>query len=150
MPAQDAEKLFDQITIPASLITRELGSRIKAALAAAAAGDGGAVVAALDWSESIPDAAPNVTWALWGTSDTGCGSACERLASFLRGFEPTARALSPSRNATGNGTAALPAAMDFAPRFASWRCGDAPECAAQCINHGRCGGDSNLSRPSRG
>lgn len=130
----DAERLVDNITIPASLITMQLASSIKAVLQgdssssdAAASVDGPpAVVAEIDWSDTIPDASAVVTWSLWGTSSTAC-VACERVAQFLLEFESTAAALTTAPNG-----------IVFAPHFASWRCaGDAPECAAQCIYAGR-------------
>jgi hypothetical protein len=126
---QDADKLIDAIRIPASLITRELGSRIKAWLLAGSAdgGDAPPVVAEMDWSETIPDPTATVTWSLWGTSSTACGSVCHRLVAFLHSFSSDLAALNAANATT------------FAPHFASWRCEDgAAECATQCINHGRC------------
>jgi hypothetical protein len=127
--------------VPASLITRELGARIKEALAAAAApdADAQAVVAEMDWSDTIPDASPAVTWSLWGTSSMACGSVCDRLARFLHDFVPIATTLAApsSSSATGSNVTAVA----FAPHFSSWRCdGDAAgdACATQCINNGRC------------
>jgi hypothetical protein len=127
---QDADKLIDAISIPASLITRELGSRIKAWLLAGSAdgGDAPPVVAEMDWSETIPDPTATVSWSLWGTSSTACGSVCDRLVAFLHSFSADLAALNAANATT------------FAPHFASWRCEDgaAAECATQCINHGRC------------
>jgi hypothetical protein len=136
---QDAENLIDSITVPASLITRELGARIKEALAAAAApdADAQAVVAEMDWSDTIPDASPAVVWSLWGTSSMACGAVCDRLARFLHDFAPIAATLAaPSSSAAGSNVTAVA----FEPHFSSWRCdsnaaGNA--CATQCINNGR-------------
>ncbi|KAK9804303.1 hypothetical protein WJX72_005862 [[Myrmecia] bisecta] len=127
----EISKLKNDITIPTALITKEVGDKLKAALAKQ---EDPAVVVELDWKESMMHPDERVEWDFWTTSNDGCGVSCDRQTAFKKEFRDSAVELEK-----GGYT-------QFTPHFMVRRCSyasDSPECADNCLHHGRyCAVDS--------
>ena len=53
------------------------------------------MVAAIDWTQAIPEEDSVVDWSLWGTTSQSCGLACDRLHAFIASFGSSAKVRRP-------------------------------------------------------
>ncbi|XP_052174266.1 vacuolar-sorting receptor 1-like [Diospyros lotus] len=112
------------INIPAALISKDFGDKIKKALSS-----NELVKINLDWTESLLHPDERVEYELWTDSNDECGPKCDNHIEFLKSFKGAAQILEK------NGY------TQFTPHYITWYCPEAHrlslQCMYQCINYGR-------------
>ncbi|KAG6476168.1 vacuolar-sorting receptor 6-like [Zingiber officinale] len=119
-------EFIEKINIPSTLVTKEFGDELKAAVAKAGDEE---VVIKMDWTESVPNPDRRVEYEFWTNSNDECGERCDEQLEFVRNFRGNAQLLEKGGFAR------------FTPHYITWYCPEplrqSLQCQAQCINHGR-------------
>lgn len=120
---ESSYRYMENITIPASFITKSSGDALKGLLAG-----GASVYVSMDWTDSLPRQ-KQVQWEFWTNSNDECGPLCDVQKEFIANFAPVAK------DFDGAGW------MNFTPHYLIWTCPffyrDTEECKSQCIRQGR-------------
>ncbi|XAR55734.1 hypothetical protein NMG60_11035919 [Bertholletia excelsa] len=118
------EDYLENISIPAVLITKSFGDKIKKALSSKEM-----VNINLDWRESLPHPDERVEYEFWTNSNDECGPKCDSQIDFIKNFKGAAQILEKKGY------------TQFTPHYITWYCPEAfilsKQCKSQCINHGR-------------
>lgn len=114
---------LENITIPASFITRSSGEALKGILRG-----GAGVYVSMDWTDALPRR-KHVDLEFWTNSNDQCGPVCDVQREFIQAFAPVAKEFD------GAGW------THFTPHYVVWTCPgvykDSDECRSQCIRRGR-------------
>ncbi|XP_073066473.1 vacuolar-sorting receptor 1-like isoform X1 [Primulina eburnea] len=115
---------IQNISIPSTLISRELGDKIRKELA-----KGEMVNMYIDWREALPHPDDRVEYEFWTNSNDECGPKCDSQLEFVRSFKGAAQILEQKGY------------TQFTPHYITWYCPEAfilsKQCKSQCINNGR-------------